>query len=97
MLFYYRLVNRVSELETNSSQLKVELDEECKRRKSETEMLAKKLAEKVKQVEVMNQKTLDAENEVQVRVFQNVHEVMKFFEEISKISKMQTIQNQFWL
>ena len=61
-----RLSNHVAELETSNGQLKIELDSECKNRKSETETLAKKLADSLKQLETAKQKVLDAENEVSV-------------------------------
>lgn len=45
-----KLVSRVGELETNGSQTRIELEEERKKRREETELLVKKLAEKSKQV-----------------------------------------------
>ena len=45
-----KLVARVGELETNCSQTRIELEEERKKRKEETDLLVKKLAEKSKQV-----------------------------------------------
>ena len=47
---------KVSELEAVNSQLKIELESETKNRKSETEVLAKKLADTVKQLESAKQK-----------------------------------------
>jgi len=61
-----RLTNKVSELEAVNSQLKIELESETKNRKSETEVLAKKLADTVKQLESAKQKAIDAINEVSV-------------------------------
>ena len=61
-----RLTNHVSELEASNSQLKIELDSEAKNRKVETEILAKKLADSVKQLETSKQKAIDAINEVSV-------------------------------
>ena len=61
-----RLSNQVAELETSNGQLKIELDSECKNRKSETETLAQKLADSLKQLETAKQKVLDADNEVSV-------------------------------
>ena len=61
-----RLSNQVAELETSNGQLKIELDSESKNRKSETETLAKKLADSLKQLETAKQKVLDADNEVSV-------------------------------
>ena len=61
-----RLSNQVAELETSNGQLRIELDSECKNRKSETETLAKKLADSLKQLETAKQKVLDADNEVSV-------------------------------
>ena len=57
---------KVSELEAVNSQLKIELESETKNRKSETEVLAKKLADTVKQLESAKQKAIDAINEVSV-------------------------------
>lgn len=48
-----KLVARIGELETDCSQTKVELEEERKKRKEETELLVKKLAEKSKQVTIL--------------------------------------------
>ncbi len=61
-----RLAGRSAELEAQLSQTGVELEEEGKRRRSETELMARKLAEKAAQVESLTRQTLDAENEVRV-------------------------------
>ena len=46
-----RLTGKVGELQAMNGQLKIELESEAKNRKSETEALAKKLAESMKTVE----------------------------------------------
>ena len=61
-----RLSNKASELEATNAQLKIELDIEVKSRKTETELLAKKLAESSKNLEAAKQKVIDGENEVSV-------------------------------
>ena len=54
-----RLAAAVAELEAHGGQTGVELEEERKRRKAETEMLAKKLAEKSKQVNRVERNSVD--------------------------------------
>ncbi len=61
-----RLAARATELEARCSESGVELEEERKRRKAETELLARKLAEKSSQADGLAQRTTDAENEVKV-------------------------------
>ena len=56
----------VSELEAANSQLRIELESETRNRTSETEVLAKKLADTVKQLESAKQKAIDSNNEVSV-------------------------------
>eukprot|EP00095_Tigriopus_kingsejongensis_P008244 maker-scaffold230_size244653-snap-gene-0.15 protein:Tk08244 transcript:maker-scaffold230_size244653-snap-gene-0.15-mRNA-1 annotation:"hypothetical protein L798_00576" len=83
-----RLVAKISDLETLSSQLTVEVSEERKNRKHETGMLVKKLAERSKQVETLNQETLDAKNEVVVLKRKNAASLRELTKEL-QISQRQ--------
>merc|ERR1712029_275148 len=61
-----RIVSNQIETETKLNEVLVQLDIETKKRKEETELLARKLAEKVKSLETANQRVIDANNEVEV-------------------------------
>lgn len=63
-----RLAENSSDVETQMSQTRIELEEERKKRKTETELLARKLAEKSKQAEALSQQVIDAENEVRTNI-----------------------------
>ena len=60
--------------------------ESCKRRE-ETEMLARKLAEKVKLLETANQKVIDAKNDVDVVKRQNQARVRELNKELVSVKK----------
>ena len=89
-----RLVGKVSELETSLSQTTVELTEEKKKRQEETELLAKKLAEKSRMAETQRQKTLDAENEVLVVKRKNAASLRELTRELQTCQKRLDQHNQ---
>ena len=82
-----RLASTTGDLEASLSQTSAELSEEKKRRKNETEILAKKLAEKSKQVEALSTQTLDAENEVQVLKRKNAASLRELTRELQTCQK----------
>ena len=65
----------------------MELEEERKRRRSETELLARKLAEKSSQVEALTQQTLDAENEVKVLKRKNAASLKELTRELQSCKR----------
>ena len=77
-----RLSARVSELEAENAQLKIELESEARNRKAETEALAKKLAENVKNLEAAKLKALDATNEVSVLKRKNAASLRELTKEL---------------
>ena len=89
-----RLVGKVSDLETSCSQTSVELTEEKKKRMEETEMLAKKLAEKSRLAEAQRQKTLDAENEITVTKRKNAATLRELTRELQACKKKLDQQHQ---
>jgi hypothetical protein len=92
-----RLAGQVGELETGASQTSVELSEERKKRIVETELLAKKLAEKSRVAEVQRQKALDAENEVAVLKRKNAATLRELTRELQSCKKrmdQQQLQQQ---
>eukprot|EP00094_Tigriopus_californicus_P012861 TCALIF_12435-PA protein Name:"Similar to Otg1 Uncharacterized protein C10orf118 homolog (Mus musculus)" AED:0.15 eAED:0.15 QI:1/0.4/0.16/0.83/0.8/0.5/6/0/729 len=77
-----RLVAKMGELEMACAQLGVELDEERRNRRLETELLVKKLAEETRRVSVLNQETLDAQNEVTVLKRKNAASLKELTKEL---------------
>ena len=82
-----RLVSKVGDLEAAHSQTSVELSEEKKKRLEETELLAKKLAEKSRFSEAQKQKALDAENEVLVIKRKNAATLRELTRELQTCQK----------
>lgn len=77
-----RLSGHVAELEASKSQLTIELGAEKKKRSSESEMLAQKLAQKSVEADKLRQQTLDAENEVQVLKRKNMASLRELTREL---------------
>jgi len=82
-----RLTNKVSELEAANSQQKIELESETRNRKSEIEVLVKKLADTVKQLESANQKAIDAINEVSVLKRKNQSSIRELTRELKECQR----------
>ena len=74
-----KIVTSYQETENRLSEVVRQLDIERAKRKEETELLAKKLAEKVKALETASQSVVDANNEVDVVRRQNQVEVVTEF------------------
>ena len=84
-----RLAGLKAELEANLTQTRLDLEAEVKRRTEETEMLAKKLAEKVRLAENLSQRTTDAENEVTVLKRKNAASLRELTKELQALRKQQ--------
>jgi chromosome segregation ATPase len=82
-----RLANNVSELEAANTQLRVQLESEAKHRKSETEALAKKLAETTKLFDSTRQQVIDAENEVSVLKRKNQASLRELMRELKECQR----------
>ena len=82
-----RIVSNQIETETKLNEVLVQLDIETKKRKEETELLARKLAEKVKSLETANQRVIDANNEVEVIRRQNQARVRELTKELNTTKK----------
>jgi len=78
------LSNSVLGLETGLADTQALLDAEKRTRSQETDLLARKLAEKSKQVEILNQKAQDAENEVQVLKRKHASSLKELTRELNK-------------
>ena len=91
---YTRLSNIVSELETTNGQLKIELEAESKNRKSETETLAKKLADALKQLETAKVSVIDANNEVSVLKRKNQASLRELTRELRECQRKLEQSNQ---
>ena len=82
-----RLTGKVSELEAVNGQLKIELESESKNRKVETETLAKKLADAMKNVEISRQTVSDANNEVSVLKRKNAASLRELTKELKECQR----------
>ena len=91
---YTRLSNIVSELETTNGQLKIEVEAESKNRKSETETLAKKLADALKQLETAKVSVIDANNEVSVLKRKNQASLRELTRELRECQRKLEQSNQ---
>jgi len=82
-----KIVTSYQETENRLSEVVRQLDIERAKRKEETELLAKKLAEKVKALETASQSVVDANNEVDVVRRQNQARVRELSKELSSVKK----------
>ena len=82
-----RLLVDLTTSETKLSTVMTELEEERDKRKTETELLARKLAEKVKALETASQKVVDANNEVEVVRRKNQGRVRELSKELAAMKK----------
>jgi len=84
---YNQVVNNLARTESEMQELLVNLNEEKRQRKEETELLAKKLAEKVRSVTVADQQVIDAKNDLEVFKRQNVLRVKELTKELNASKK----------
>ena len=82
-----RLVEAKVEAESSLAETREKLDSEVIKRKEETELLARKLAEKVKALEAANMKVIDANNDVEVVRRQNQARVRELSKELHSLKK----------
>ena len=82
-----RLVEAKVEAEAGLAETRVKLDTEVTKRREETELLARKLAEKVKALEAANMKVIDANNDVEVVRRQNQARVRELSKELHSLKK----------
>jgi len=84
---YSKMIISYQETESRLSEVVLQLENERTKRKEETELLAKKLAEKVKALETAGQNVVDANNEVDVVRRQNQARVRELSKELSAVKK----------
>lgn len=82
-----KLVEAKVEAESELADTRVKLDTEVAKRKEETELLARKLAEKVKALETATMKVIDANNDVEVVRRQNQARVRELSKELNSLKK----------
>ena len=82
-----RIVEAHAETESRLTAALQQLESESCKRREETELLAKKLAEKVKLLETANQKVIDAKNDVDVVKRQNQARVRELNKELVSVKK----------
>jgi len=82
-----RIVTNLAKAESKLATVVVQLEEETSKRREETEMLARKLAEKVRAVEVANQQVIDSNNDLEVVKRQNTVRVKELTKELNTIKK----------
>ena len=75
------------EAESELADTHVKLDTEVAKRKDETQLLARKLAEKVKALETATMKVIDANNDVEVVRRQNQARVRELSKELNSLKK----------
>jgi len=78
-----RIVTNLARAETKLSEVVGQLEEETSKRREETEMLARKLAEKVRAVEIANQEVIDSNNDLEVVKRQNTLRVKELTKELN--------------
>merc|ERR550539_1254635 len=84
---HQRLLVDLTTAENKLSAVITELEEERAKRKGETELLARKLAEKVKALETASQRVIDANNEVEVLRRKNQGRVRELSKELASMKK----------
>jgi len=82
-----RIVTNLAKAESKLATVVGELEEETSKRREETEMLARKLAEKVRAVEVANQQVIDSNNDLEVVKRQNTVRVKELTKELSILKR----------
>ena len=82
-----RIVEAHAETESRLTAALQQLESESCKRREETELLARKLAEKVKMLETANQKVIDAKNDVDVVKRQNQARVRELNKELVSVKK----------
>ena len=84
---HQRLLVDLTAAETKLAVVITELEDERAKRKEETELLARKLAEKVKALETASQRVIDANNEVDVVRRKNQGRVRELSKELAGLRK----------
>ena len=84
---HQRLLVHLTAAETKLAVVITELEDERAKRKEETELLARKLAEKVKALETASQRVIDANNEVDVLRRKNQGRVRELSKELAGLRK----------
>ena len=84
---HQRLLVDLTAAETKLAVVITELEDERAKRKEETELLARKLAEKVKALETASQRVIDANNEVEVLRRKNQGRVRELSKELAGLRK----------
>ena len=84
---HQRLVVDLTTAETRLAVVITDLEEEKVKRKEETELLARKLAEKVKALETASQRVIDANNEVDVLRRKNQGRVRELSKELAGLKR----------
>ena len=84
---HQRLLVDLTAAETKLAVVITELEDERAKRKEETELLARKLAEKVKALETASQRVIDANNEVDVLRRKNQGRVRELSKELAGLRK----------
>jgi len=82
-----RIVTNLAKAESKLATVVGQLEEETSKRREETEMLARKLAEKVRAVEVANQQVIDSNNDLEVVKRQNTVRVKELTKELSILKR----------
>ena len=82
-----RMTRDLAAAETSLAETQQRLQTETQKRREETELLARKLAEKVKSLETANQKVIDANNEVEVVRRQNQGRVRELTKELAAVKR----------
>ena len=82
-----RIMTAKVEAESGLAETRTKLESESGKRREETELLARKLAEKVKALDVANQKVIDANNDVEVVRRQNQARVRELSKELQSVKK----------
>jgi len=82
-----RIVTNLARAESKLATVVGQLEEETSKRREETEMLARKLAEKVRAVEVANQQVIDSNNDLEVVKRQNTVRVKELTKELNVIKR----------
>jgi len=78
-----RIVTNLAKAESKLAEVVGQLEEETSKRREETEMLARKLAEKVRAVELANQQVIDSNNDLEVVKRQNTLRVKELTKELN--------------
>ena len=82
-----KIVSDLREAQLKLAHVQQELDDVSLKRKMDTELLARKLAEKTKALEVANQEVIDSQNEIDVIKRQNLVRLKELSKELSSTKR----------